>query len=263
MAFQASTSRLLYNTPVILKAKIKPSSREWLSRQFRDPYVKKRLSDPAAYRSRAAFKLLEIEDSWGFLTQPHVETVVDLGAAPGGWSQVVAGKLGWGAEPQKTSFWRSGLRNDYCSDTWCTHYSRRLFGAGDDKFDRGHVGGERRPHGKVDVVLSDIAANMTGNVSADVEASIQILNAVWDFAKRHLKTAKEANHREGGVLLVKHFAHPSVQEFRNEILKPHFNKVNYYKPPSSRAASSEGYFLCQGFHRNLKEDAEKLRLTFR
>ncbi|KAF8193731.1 hypothetical protein BJ912DRAFT_1141726 [Pholiota molesta] len=65
---------------------------------LRDPYVKKRLSDPAAYRARSAFKLLEINENWDhFLDAPDVGAVVDLGAAPGGWCQVVANlnKLGW------------------------------------------------------------------------------------------------------------------------------------------------------------------------
>src|SRR6266545_2847298 len=73
------------------------SSTQWISRQSRDPYVKKRVSDPAAYRTRSAFKLLEINEKMGgFLDHDDVNTVVDLGAAPGGWSQVVAGKFGWG-----------------------------------------------------------------------------------------------------------------------------------------------------------------------
>ena len=82
-------------TPARLSHKLPPSSRAWLARQYRDPYVKARLSYPANYRSRSAFKLVELDHKWKFLNHPDVRTVVDLGAAPGGWSQVVAGKMGW------------------------------------------------------------------------------------------------------------------------------------------------------------------------
>ena len=70
------------------------SSNSWISRQSRDPYVKKRVSDSNLYRSRSAFKLVEINDKWNIL-KPNLRAVVDLGAAPGGWSQVVSRTLGW------------------------------------------------------------------------------------------------------------------------------------------------------------------------
>ncbi|KAJ7119495.1 ribosomal RNA methyltransferase FtsJ domain-containing protein [Mycena epipterygia] len=92
--------------PTSLASAQKPSSSVWLSRQARDPYVKLRSSPDASaslaatsYRSRSAFKLLEIEEKWRFLDQPDVQVVLDLGAAPGGWSQVVAQKLGWDRPP--------------------------------------------------------------------------------------------------------------------------------------------------------------------
>ncbi|KAG2012220.1 RNA methyltransferase [Coprinopsis cinerea AmutBmut pab1-1] len=82
----------------------KKSSRQWLARQTKDPYVKKRQIDPAAFRARSAFKLLEINDQWdNFLSKSDVNAVVDLGAAPGGWSQVVAQKLGWTSESTDSS----------------------------------------------------------------------------------------------------------------------------------------------------------------
>src|SRR5947199_947677 len=80
----------------VLLSSLPRSSRTWLARQSRDPYVRLRLSHPAPYRSRSAFKLLELDAKWdGFLSRSDVRAVVDLGAAPGGWSQVVAEKLGW------------------------------------------------------------------------------------------------------------------------------------------------------------------------
>ena len=73
------------------------SSNSWIARQSRDPYVRKRASDSNFYRSRSAFKLIEINDKWNILT-PNLRAVVDLGAAPGGWSQVVSRTLGWDYE---------------------------------------------------------------------------------------------------------------------------------------------------------------------
>lgn len=82
--------------PLLTQNSKSKSSTQWISRQLRDPYVKKRITDPVTYRSRSAFKLLEINDKMGhFLDYRDVQTIVDLGAAPGGWSQVVSGKLGW------------------------------------------------------------------------------------------------------------------------------------------------------------------------
>ena len=73
------------------------SSNSWIARQSRDPYVKKRALDSNFYRSRSAFKLVEINDKWNILT-PNLRAIVDLGAAPGGWSQVVSRTLGWDYE---------------------------------------------------------------------------------------------------------------------------------------------------------------------
>jgi len=86
-------SRMLFRPSSILHR----SSNSWISRQSRDPYVKKRVTDSNVYRSRSAFKLVEINDKWNILT-PSLRAVVDLGAAPGGWSQVVSRTLGWDYE---------------------------------------------------------------------------------------------------------------------------------------------------------------------
>jgi len=89
----SSESRMLFRPSSILHR----SSNSWISRQSRDPYVKKRVTDSNFYRSRSAFKLVEIDDKWNVLT-PNLRAVVDLGAAPGGWSQVVSRTLGWDYE---------------------------------------------------------------------------------------------------------------------------------------------------------------------
>jgi 23S rRNA (uridine2552-2'-O)-methyltransferase len=105
----------------------------------------------------------------------------------------------------------------------------------------------QNPKGKADIILSDMAANVSGNVAHDIEASLEICEAVFDFASKNLHSAQSIGRRRGGVLLVKFFAHPLLDQFRDRMLKPNFNHVHYIKPDSSRAASREGYFLCQGW----------------
>ncbi|KAG6843835.1 hypothetical protein H0H87_012717 [Tephrocybe sp. NHM501043] len=296
----------------------KPSSTAWLSRQFRDPYVKQRLSDPRAYRSRSAFKLLEIDGQWdNFLSKPDVSAIVDLGAAPGGWSQVSAGKLGWDVNPppRKQPVHKLTYKPD---QQWSTSTAEELpslergrpphrkrpqrrpegnteeqadfdpLNIDDVPFDN-HLAGQGRgtivavdllrmhpipgvhciqadflsreaetliegllsvkgnPSGKVDVILSDMAANTSGNHTADTESSLEICHAVLEFATRHLRTAEEIGRKRGGVLLMKHFQDPLLHNFRMRHLTPMFNDVRFVKPDSSRSDSREGYFLCQGW----------------
>jgi len=103
------------------------------------------------------------------------------------------------------------------------------------------------PDGKADVILSDMAANSTGNRTHDTEESLDICHAVWDFTQKHLRTAESIGRKSGGVLLLKHFEHPELQQFRKLHLNPNFHNVLYIKPESSRSASREGYWLCFGF----------------
>ncbi|KAH9986868.1 23S ribosomal RNA methyltransferase [Russula vinacea] len=259
-----------------------PSSKKWLARHIDDPYVRQRLSHPAQYRSRSAFKLLEINDRHRrFLCAPNVRAVVDLGAAPGGWSQVVAGL--WDVGPcapdaevkQDDGLW--GLSLDAPSEPWSDS-------AGDADVETGGRGvviavdrlrvapmpgvhtlqadflapetapmveaiirAKANPDGKADVILSDMAANATGNRTHDTQESLDICHAVWDFTNKHLRTATSIGRKSGGVLLLKHFEHPELQQFRGTYLNPNFHHVLYIKPDSSRAASREGYWLCLGF----------------
>jgi 23S rRNA (uridine2552-2'-O)-methyltransferase len=217
------------------------SSKKWLARHFDDPYVRQRLSHPAQYRSRSAFKLLEINDRHRrFLRAPDVRAVVDLGAAPGGWSQVVAGFMGWQGETranvrtmqrskQDDGHW--GLDLDAPSQHWGDS-------AGDADVETGGRGvviavdrlrvapmpgvhtlqadflapetapmveaiirAKANPDGKADVILSDMAANATGNRIHDTQDSLDICHAVWGFTSKHLRTATSIGRKSGGVLL--------------------------------------------------------------
>ena len=222
---------------------LSPSSKQWLARHFNDPYVRKRLSHPAQYRSRSAFKLLEIDDRYRrFLRCPDVRAVVDLGAAPGGWSQVVTALMGWQGEAWAHA--RAKRRSDQGDDgRWglsldapSEHWSDSAEG-GEDVEMRGRgvviavdrlriapmpgvhtlqadflapetasmveaiICAKANPDGKADVILSDMAANSTGNRTHDTQDSLDICNAVWDFTTKHLRTAKSIGRKSGGVLL--------------------------------------------------------------
>lgn len=311
---------------LVSKAKTS-SSRAWVARQFRDPYVKQRLASPTAYRTRSAFKLLEMDQKFGFLSRPSVRAVVDLGAAPGGWSQVIAGKLGFmegldvniglglrlksdeteDVEAEKSEAdvedWKMGewseprgmLKkrkmkkkntgeealvsfdplniDDVDLDTLAANTVRRATIVAVDLLPIQPIPGvqtvqadflspqtdllihamltvEGNPKGKADVILSDMAANMSGNVVQDVERSLEICEGVYEFARKRLRPGRgggKASQSFGGTLLLKHFTHPLVQRFRMQKLAPNFHSVLFLKPQASRSESKEGYFLCQGW----------------
>jgi len=266
---------------------LSPSSKQWLARHFDDPYVRQRLSHPSQYRSRSAFKLLEIDDRHRrFLRAADVRAVVDLGAAPGGWSQVSAGFMGWQGETwamakaKQTSDQgdgRWGLSFDAPSGNWSegaedasVDAEGRVVVIAVDRLRMAPIAGvhtlqadflapetapmveaiiraKANPDGKADVILSDMAANATGNRTHDTQDSLDICHAVWDFTRKHLRTAESIGRKNGGVLLLKHFEHPELQQFRKFHLNPNFHNVLYIKPDSSRSASREGYWLCFGF----------------
>ncbi|KAF9554403.1 23S ribosomal RNA methyltransferase [Agrocybe pediades] len=236
--------------------KSKSKSASWASRQIRDPYVKKRLADPAAYRARSAFKLLEINsESNGFLDYPDVSSVVDLGAAPGGWSQVLDHFDPLNIDDVEENLSQGQGRGTIVAvdllkiepipgvktiqADFLEHSTTLLL--------KDMLRTQVNPDGKADVILSDMAANVSGNNIHDIQSSLEICEAVFEFARWNLRPAQEIGRRRGGVLLMKFFAHPLLERFRDEQLKPNFNFVTYIKPDSSRATSREGYFLCQGW----------------
>ena len=216
------------------------SNSSWISRQSRDPYVKRRVLDSNFYRSRSAFKLIEINDKWNVLT-PNLRAVVDLGAAPGGWSQVVSRTLGWD--------WEQGVDGDRgeeevedplamweaIKDLDLGPPAGKTSGPGDARPVPGVVVGvDRLPmkpipgvvtlqadflhpatastikrmlttsfnrDGKADLILSDIGANQSGNRIRDVEQSLEICHAVLQFTRKHLRNDLDLGKDREGVLL--------------------------------------------------------------
>ncbi|KAF7361286.1 Ribosomal RNA large subunit methyltransferase E [Mycena sanguinolenta] len=269
---------MAFRPSAILSTK-KSSSKVWLARQARDPYVKLRASSETpdiSYRSRSAFKLLEMDEKWHFLTPRDVKVVVDLGSAPGGWSQVVAQKLGWDKTP-------APRENDALRDSWSAINPLDISDPGLELSGRGRgtivavdllrmnpipgvqfvqadflapdteslihglVARQVGEQGRTDVILCDMAGNSTGNTFHDIESSLAICTSVFEFTKRHIRSAESVGRELGGVLLIKHFAHPLLHHFRTQHLVPNFNDVRYLKPNASRTESKEGYFLCRGW----------------
>ena len=200
----------------------KASSTRWLERQLNDPYVKRAKAD--GYRSRAAYKLLELDERFGLLK--GVSAVVDLGIAPGGWSQVVRRKC-----PKAAVAGIDLLPTDPIEGVEILEM---------DFMDEAAPETLREALGDVapDLVLSDMAANTVGHTQTDHLRTMGLVEAGLDFAVEVL--------RPGGAFVAKVLAggadHGLVAE-----LKRHFTTVKHAKPPASRKGSSEWYVIAQGF----------------
>jgi len=204
-------------------ARTKSSSR-WLQRHFDDSYVQK--AQQAGYRSRAAFKLLEINERDRIL-RPGL-TVVDLGAAPGGWSQVAAAAVGSRGKVVALDI----LSMDPLAGV--------TFLQGDFReqviFDQ--MLGLVTP-GEVDLVMSDMAPNISGVKAVDQPRAMYLAELALDMASKVLAP--------GGSLLVKVFQGEGIDDFRRE-LKHSFAKLTARKPKASRAESREVYLLASGYN---------------
>jgi 23S rRNA (uridine2552-2'-O)-methyltransferase len=201
------------------------SSVRWLNRQINDPYVARAKRE--GYRSRAAFKLMELDDRFGWL-KPG-KTVLDLGAAPGGWTQIAAARVK--SDPEKPSV----LGVDILPMDGVAGALLLQLDFMDDaapEVIRGHL------PGGADVVLCDIAPNTTGHAATDHLRIMAILEAVFPFACEVLKP--------GGVFVAKVFQGGTENELLKE-MKQHFTSVKHAKPKASRQDSSEIYVVASGF----------------
>ena len=199
------------------------SSQRWLARNAKDKYVKRARQEGA--RSRAIYKLEEI-DRRDRLLHPGM-TVVDLGAAPGGWSQYVKSRVGDSGRvlaldilPMEPIVGVEFIEGDFTEPPVLDLLVRRLQG---------------KP---VDLVISDMAPNMTGVASVDQARSMNLAELALEFSDKSLKP--------GGSLLIKTFQGAGFNEFYAQ-LRRRFEKLATRKPSASRSESKEIYLLGRGF----------------
>ncbi len=209
----------------------KVSSTRWLERQLNDPYVKRAKAE--GYRSRAADKLLELDEKFGLLK--GLKAVVDLGIAPGGWSQVVrrrspqAAVAGIDLLPTDPIDGVAILQMDFMDEEAPARLKEAL---GVDH---------------ADLVMSDMAANTVGHPQTDHLRTMALVEAGMEFATEVL--------RPGGAYVAKVLAGGADNNLVAE-LKRHFTTVKHAKPPASRKDSSEWYVIAQGFKGRSKLENE-------
>ncbi|MBU6198462.1 MAG: 23S rRNA (uridine(2552)-2'-O)-methyltransferase RlmE [Xanthomonadaceae bacterium] len=202
-------------------ARSKSSSR-WLKEHFSDPFVKRAQAE--GWRSRAVFKLEELIERDRLLKPGMV--VVDLGAAPGGWSQMVRERLGDAGRivaldilPMQGIAGVEFIEGDFREDEVLQRLEATLNGA------------------PVDLVLSDIAPNMSGVDSADQARAMHLAELAKEFAAVHLKP--------GGAFVVKLFQGRGFDEYLKSLRKA-YERVSMRKPKASRARSAEVYAIATG-----------------
>ena len=200
------------------------SSTRWLQRQLNDPYVKQAKAD--GYRSRAAYKLTELNEKYDLLK--GVTRVVDLGIAPGGWSQVVR-KL----KPKALVVGIDLLEVEPIEGV--TIFQMDFMDDDDPRVLEEALGG------KAELVMSDMAANTVGHKQTDHLRTMGLVEAGAWFAIENLAP--------GGTFLAKVLAGGTDNDLL-ALLKQHFRTVKHAKPPASRKDSSEWYVIAQGFKDN-------------
>jgi len=214
------------STPRSLKVSVKtakkrtPASARWLARQLNDPYVA--AAKAQGWRSRAAFKLIELDDKFHLIHKGI--RVLDLGAAPGGWTQVAvkrgaASVLAVDLLPIEPVRGATILQGDFTDPDMPERLTQALGGS-------------------ADLVLSDMAPNTTGHAATDHVRIVALAEMAVDFAVQVLAP--------GGAFLAKVFQGGSEKQIL-EVLKRSFTTVRHAKPPASRKESSELYVVATGF----------------
>jgi 23S rRNA (uridine2552-2'-O)-methyltransferase len=204
----------------VRKKTLGKSSREWVDRQLRDPYVRR--AQEAGYRARAAYKLLEIDEKFHVLKKGA--RVIDLGCAPGGWTQVAFEKgAGAIAGVDLLPVDPVGEARLFMGDVAEKGMAEKLVAA---------IGGQPT------LVLSDMAADTTGHRSTDHIRTIGLAEFAAQFAIDHLA--------KGGTFVAKVFQGGAQGELL-EMLKANFADVRHWKPPASRPESPETFMIATGF----------------
>ena len=204
------------------KIKRNKKNKAWMMEHVTDTYVQRARSE--GWRSRAAFKLIEIDDN-DKLLRPGM-TVVDLGSAPGSWSQVASRRILPGGQlialdilPMESLHGVDFIQGDFREDEVLRALEEKLAGR------------------RVDLVLSDMAPNMSGIELVDQARVMLLAELTLDFCEKNLKP--------GGVMLVKVFQGLGFMELRTAVLKM-FKTVQVRKPAASRGRSTENFLLAQG-----------------
>ncbi len=197
----------------------------WHEERRRDPYF--RDAKKQGYRARSAFKLKQMQTA-SHLIRPG-DAVADLGCAPGGWSQVLVELVGdrglvIGVDLLRTRPVEGAtfIRGDFTKESTRDRLSDMLAETGREYFD---------------VIVSDMAPDMSGTYSLDQARSVHLCTMALDFCARHLKP--------GGAFVTKVFEGADFQEFRDEV-RSRFNSLRMMHPPASRKASSEVYLIAKG-----------------
>ncbi|MEO3726711.1 23S rRNA (uridine(2552)-2'-O)-methyltransferase RlmE [Pseudomonas syringae] len=195
----------------------------WLKRHVNDPYVKQAQKD--GYRSRASYKLLEIQEKYK-LIRPGMN-VVDLGAAPGGWSQVTSRLIGGQGRLIASDILEMDsipdvtfIQGDFTEDTVLAQILEAV------------------GNSQVDLVISDMAPNMSGTPEVDMPKAMFLCELALDLAERILKP--------GGNFVIKIFQGEGFDVYLKDARKK-FDKIQMIKPDSSRGSSREQYMLAWGF----------------
>ena len=201
------------------KSKRVKKSNSWKIKQHRDEFFKK--SKTLGYRSRASFKLIELNEKFKFIKKNSF--LLDLGSSPGGWAQVVSKLISNGKilaidikemEPVKNvKFIKNDILDKSTKDDVLKYFN-----------------------GKLDIIISDMAANTTGNKSLDSIRTNQLCAEVIEFSKTTLKPK--------GVLISKLFMGEDFIEVK-KLAKSIYKNVNFFKPESSRSESKETYLHCE------------------
>lgn len=198
------------------------SSNKWLARQLNDPYVAE--SKRLGYRSRAAFKLIQLDEKYQFLGKG--KTIVDLGCAPGGWTQVAVERnkgtgqiVGLDILETEPIIGATLICQDFTKDNAADELKALL-------------------NGKADIVMSDMAANTTGHQQTDHLRTIGLVELAYEFAKEVLA--------DGGIFISKVFQGGAEAGLLTDI-KQNFTKVGHFKPDASRQGSPETYLVATGF----------------
>lgn len=200
----------------------KPSSNRWLERQLNDPYVAE--SKRMGYRSRAAFKLIQLDEKYKFLGKG--KTIIDLGCAPGGWTQIAVERNKGSGQVVGIDILETEPINGatlICQDFTENDAPEKL---------------KALLNGPADIVMSDMAANTTGHQQTDHLRTIGLVELAYEFAKEVLAL--------GGIFIAKVFQGGAEASLLAD-MKRNFAKVTHFKPDASRQGSPETYVVAQGY----------------